>query len=128
MRTIVRGFFRLVRLLLTPPMLLWELLSTPKAPQRSAEQQAQLDQRSATLALYQYRACPFCIKVRKESARLGLSLEKRNAKLAEHGQALLAGGGALKVPCLRISNDAGDDQWLYESADINRYLQQLVQG
>ena len=36
---------------------------------------------------------------------------------------LLAGGGTIKVPCLRITDDAGDTSWMYESSDIIAYLQ-----
>jgi len=35
----------------------------------------------------------------------------------------LAGGGALKVPCLRIEDEQSQVEWLYESAAIIRYLE-----
>ncbi len=123
MRTIIRAFFRLLRLVLTPFMLLSEKLSTPKAIGRPPEQQAAVDEATAKLALYQFRACPFCIKVRKEMARLGLNIELRDALHdPKHREALLNGGGAVKVPCLLISDDQGEKQWMYESGDINAWL------
>ena len=76
MRVIIRYFFRTLRLVLTPFMLLSEKLSTPESVTRSAEEQARADEASKNLALYQFKACPFCIKVRKEIARLGLNIEK----------------------------------------------------
>jgi glutaredoxin len=123
MRMIIRAFFRLLRLVLTPFMLLSEKLSTPKAISRSPEQQAEIDKATENLALYQFRACPFCIKVRKEMARLGLNIELRDAQhdLA-HREDLLKGGGTVKVPCLLITNDQGEKQWMYESGDINTWL------
>lgn len=131
MRLFVRLFFRLVRLVLTPFMLLTEWLTTPKAISRSAEHQQQVDQACRQLALYQFSACPFCIKVRKEMARLGLTIKKRNAQHnALHRTDLLQAGGRVKVPCLRITATAEqNDQWLYESDDIIRYLRaQFAEG
>lgn len=123
MRTIIRAFFRLLRLVLTPFMLLSEKLSTPKSISRSPAQQAEIDKATENLALYQFRACPFCIKVRKEIARLGLNIEQRDAQNdPKHREALLNGGGAVKVPCLLITNDQGEKQWMYESGDINAWL------
>ena len=66
----MRLFFRLIRLILTPFMLLAEKLTTPKAMVRSTAEQAAVDAACRQLALYQFSACPFCIKVRKEMARL----------------------------------------------------------
>ncbi|MCG6657956.1 glutaredoxin [Halomonas campisalis] len=125
MRLLIRYFFRGVRLVLTPVMLTAEKLSTPtRSVERSAEQQALVDEQCRSLALYQFRACPFCIKVRKELARLGLDIELRDARHdAEHREALEAGGGRVKVPCLRITHPDGRDEWLYESDEIIAWLQ-----
>ena len=68
MRILIRYFFRGVRVLLAPVMLISEKLSTPKAVERTPEEQAQVDAACQQLALYQFRTCPFCIKVRKEIA------------------------------------------------------------
>ena len=123
MRILIRYFFRGVRVLLAPVMLISEKLSTPKPVERTPEEQAQVDAACQQLALYQFRTCPFCIKVRKEIARLGLNIELRDAQLdPAHKQALLEGGGKVKVPCLKITDDAGQATWLYESDEINRWL------
>lgn len=125
MRIIVRYFFRGLRVLLAPVMLVSEKLSTPRSVERSAEEQAEVDAACEALALYQFRTCPFCIKVRKEMARLGLKIELRDAQLdPDHKQALLEGGGKVKVPCLRIAHEDGSEEWLYESDEINRWLHQ----
>ncbi|NWO04542.1 MAG: glutaredoxin [Alteromonadaceae bacterium] len=124
MRPIIRAFFRLLRLVLTPFMLLSEKLFTPKAEvNRTPEQQAEVDKQAANLALYQFRACPFCVKVRKEMARLGLNIELRDAQHdPKHREELENGGGRVKVPCLLITDDLGNRQWMYESDDINAWL------
>ena len=125
MRVIIRYFFRTLRLVLTPFMLLGEKLSTPMGITRAAEDQARVDEASKDLALYQFSACPFCIKVRKEIARLGLNIETRNAQHdPQHRAELEAGGGRIKVPCLKIRQDDGSERWLYESADIKAWLQE----
>lgn len=123
MKVVVRYFFRAVRAVLTPVMVISETLTTPKPMQRSAQGQAQVDADSQQLALYQYRGCPFCIKVRKEIRRLNLPIEMRDPQQVEaHRAELLEGGGRIKVPCLRIQDERGGVQWMYESDDINRYL------
>ncbi|QZN89872.1 glutaredoxin family protein [Idiomarina abyssalis] len=123
MRIIIRYFFRGLRLVLTPIVLLVEKLTTPKGKERSEQEQKQVDEACKSLALYQFAACPFCVKVRKEIARLNLNIELRDAKNNdEYRNALLNGGGRVKVPCLRI--EEGDKvQWMYESDDINQYLE-----
>jgi glutaredoxin len=125
MKVIIRYFFRTLRLVLTPFMLLSEKLSTPESVNRSAEEQARVDEASKDLALYQFKACPFCIKVRKEIARLGLNIETRDAQHdPEHRAALEAGGGRVKVPCLKIRHEDGSEGWLYESGEIKAWLQE----
>lgn len=125
MRLIIRYFFRTLRLILTPFMLIGEKFSTPESVARAPEEQARVDRACENLALYQFSACPFCIKVRKEMARLGLNIETRDAQHnASHRDALAAGGGRVKVPCLLIRDDNGQEQWLYESDDIRSWLQQ----
>jgi len=125
MRVIIRYFFRSLRLVLTPFMLLSEKLSTPESVIRSAEEQVRADEASKDLALYQFKACPFCIKVRKEIARLGLNIETRDAQHnSQHRAALEAGGGRIKVPCLKIQQGDGSERWLYESDEIKVWLQE----
>lgn len=121
----MRVVFKLIRLILTPFMLLSEKLTTPKGIQRDQASQAKIDADCLQLALYEFKACPFCIKVRKEIARLSLNIKKCDAQNNPvHRQTLAEGGGRIKVPCLRITDKNGDVQWLYESNDIIIYLQQ----
>lgn len=125
MKVVIRYFFRFIRLLLTPIMLISETLSTPKPVKRSKAGQAAVDAACQKLALYQFRACPFCIKVRKEMSRLNLTIEKRDAQSVQaHRDELQAGGGRIKVPCLLIQNEDDSQRWLYESDEIIKYLHQ----
>jgi glutaredoxin len=121
----IKIFFRTLRLILMPFMLLWAWLAMPKGIVRSAEAQRQVDLECNRLALYHFKTCPFCIKVRHEMARLSLPITRRDAQHdTGHRESLLQGGGKVQTPCLRIADAQGQVQWMYESNDIIRYLQQ----
>ncbi len=123
MTSLVRTFFKTLRVVLGPVMLLKERLTQPKGVVRDAAAQTTVNMQCKNLALYQFQTCPFCIKVRQEMRRLSLPIEHRDAqKDTAHRTALLHGGGAIKVPCLKISDGSGQSQWLYDSADIIAYL------
>lgn len=103
-------------------------VSRPRKLKRSPEAQAEVERATANLALYQFHACPFCVKVRRNMHRLNLSVQLRDAKNdAEHRQALEQHGGRIKVPCLRIEEN-GQSTWLYESKAIIAYLDQRFAG
>lgn len=123
MKTLIRAFFRTVRLVLGPFMLLKERLTQPTGRVRAPSAQAEVDQQCQALVLYQFRTCPFCIKVRQEMRRLSLPIELRDAQHhSTHRAELLHGSGATQVPCLRITDDQGQTQWLADSQRIIAYL------
>ena len=123
MKIFIRYFFRTLRIVLGPFMLLKEALTKPKGITRTTAAQATVDEQCKTLSLYQFKTCPFCIKTRQEIARLSLNIQRIDAQHEGDGrQALLAGGGQTKVPCLRITDGAGSSQWLYDSEKITTYL------
>jgi len=75
------------------------------------------------LALYHYRACPFCARTRQVQEKLNLNIEQRDILIEpKYRNELRMQGGSQQVPCLRIEKDNGKVQWLYESADIIRYF------
>ena len=115
----------IIRWLLGRVILLGEWLFSPNFPQRSAEAQDALDRQTRDLALYQFQACPFCVKVRFAMKRLGLNIETRDARRVPiYREQLLSGGGQIKAPCLRIQETDGQVRWLYESSEIISYLEQ----
>ena len=123
MKTVIRAFFRTLRVVLGPFMLLKERLTQPTGVQRAPEAQATVDLQCQSLALYQFSTCPFCIKVRQEMRRLSLPIEKRDAQHdSVNRDALLQGSGATKVPCLKITDSQGQTQWLQDSNAIMAYL------
>ena len=115
-----------VRWILGRLILTLNWLFTPRGIKRSAEDQSAVDAKTANLSLYQYEACPFCVKVRRAMKRNSLKVELRDAKRNEtYKSELLEKGGKLKVPCLRIEEN-GEARWMYESSEIINFLEQNV--
>ena len=123
MKIFIRYFFKTLRIALGPVMLLKERLQRPTGVLRTPEAQQSADAQCQSLALYHYKTCPFCMKVRQEMRRLSLNIRHVDAQ-PEGGDraALVAGGGLAKVPCLKITDAAGASQWLYDSDQIISYL------
>ncbi len=100
-----------------------DFITRPRKQKRTPEAQAQVAQATSGMALYQFHACPFCVRTRRTMHRLNLPIALRDAKNNEqHRQALLTEGGAIKVPCLRIDEN-GKTTWMYESKLIMKYLE-----
>lgn len=101
-----------------------DFITRPARKKRSPEDQASVDQAAGELSLYQFHACPFCVKTRRTLHRLNVPVALRDAKNDETArQALLNEGGRIKVPCLRIQ-DGDKVTWMYESKVIIDYLNQ----
>lgn len=117
-------FMKALRVGLGQLIIAGDFVTRPARKQRSAEAQAAVDQSASALTLYQFHACPFCVKTRRSLRRLNVPVALRDAKNNEADrQALLTGGGRVKVPCLRIEED-GKTTWMYESKVIIDYLDQ----
>lgn len=123
MKPLIRLFFKTLRIVLGPVMLLKERLARPAPMQRSPETQANVDLQCASLALYQFKTCPFCIKVRQEIRALALPIAQLDAQHdVRNREALMQGSNATKVPCLKITDASGSVTWLNESKAIVSYL------
>ncbi len=118
------GFiFKPVRWLLGQIIIFIDWLTRPKPMQRSAEAQKEVDEQTKNMALYQFQQCPFCVKTRRQIHRLALNIEKRDARNdPQWNQELINDGGKYQVPCLKITAADGSVQWMYESTEINQYL------
>ena len=97
-------------------------MTRPRPVQRSQEDQKNVDRLTEGLSLYQFNACPFCVKVRRTLHKLNLNVQLRDAKTDKIENELLKEGGKRKVPCLRIEKD-DKVQWMYNSKDIISYVQ-----
>lgn len=113
---------KIIRWLLGRLILLLNFIFTPKKRKRPQEIQQQVDDATKNMQLFQYQACPFCVKVRRAIRRNGLNINTVDAKKAENKQQLVEQGGTLKVPCLRIEEN-NKVTWMYESSDIVEYLE-----
>ncbi len=106
-------------------IILGDSIFSPKKVERSAEEQKIVDEKCKDLILYQFYACPFCIKVRRSMRRLRLDVETRSvSEGSPHREELLEGGGRVQAPCLCIKKD-DKVEWLYESGDIIKYLDKM---
>lgn len=100
----------------------FDWITRPKPLKRDSQAQSQVESQLQSLSLYQFYACPFCIKVRRHMHKLALPLKLKDAQKDQQARSELEqGGGRIKVPCLHIK-DADGERWLYESSDINQYL------
>lgn len=124
MKFVLRAFFKTLRIVIGPLLLLWEFLTRPQGVKRLPAVQEKVNRQCSDIVLYQYATCPFCIKVRQEMRRLSLGRIRflDAQKDGEHREALVRGGGQAKVPCLKITDQAGNSQWMYESGEIIAYL------
>jgi len=124
MKLFFKIFFRTLRVVIGPIMLFVDKITSPRGVKRSETDQLEIDEQASNLVLYYFKTCPFCIKVKRHNKRLSLKIETRDAQHNEtHREELLQGGGKVKVPCLKIIDDKGNDSWLYESKLILQYLE-----
>ncbi len=123
MKPLIRLFFKALRAVIGPFLLLGHRLTRPKGIVRPPAEQQAVDARTRHLALYHFPSCPFCLKTRRTMHRLSLDIELRDAQNdAAHRDTLISGGGKRQVPCLLIADAQGERSWLYESDAINAYL------
>ena len=103
-----------------------DLLSRPRKRARSAEKQLQAQNSVRDFSLYQLKACPFCVKTRRAIHKLNVDIPIRDiGKNTQFREELQAGGGRIKVPCLRIDN-SDKTEWIYESNAIISFLEQRI--
>ena len=114
----------LIRNFLGYIIVLIDFITRPRKLKRSVGAQQQVENDISSMALYQFFACPFCIKTRRAMHRLNLPIPTRNATQgSSYRTELEQQGGKVQVPCLKMSVE-GQDTWLYESSEIIKYLEQ----
>jgi glutaredoxin len=112
-----------IRWILGQIILALDFLTSPRPVIRGSAAQKTIDDVTTTMSMYQFKACPFCVKVRRQLKRHALNIELRDAKNdTEFKAELVREGGRHKVPCLRIEKSDNSVEWLYESNDIIAYL------
>ena len=100
-----------------------DFVTTPGSIKRDEDAQKAIDERCQNLTLYFYPTCPFCVRVKRQMKRLNLDIKKVDPRKDETAMKNLKEiGGKVQVPCLQITAEDGNSEWMYESADINEYL------
>ena len=114
---------KIIRLILGYIILLVDYVTRLNPIIRDKSVQKKLNNKTLNMSLYQFRLCPFCVKVRRNIRKYSLNIEIKDAKNNKKDREdLYKIGGKLKVPCLRIKKNKENDLWLYESKDIINFL------
>ncbi|UTA46720.1 glutathione S-transferase N-terminal domain-containing protein [Simiduia sp. 21SJ11W-1] len=119
----MRIILKLLREGLGRIIILVDYLTRPTPLKRSKPEQTKVNAQLAHMALYQFYACPFCIKTRRALRRLNLPMQTRNINEGSPFRAELEKAtGRVKAPCLRVQ-EGEQVRWLFESNDIIEYLE-----
>ena len=71
--------WKVVRWVLGIIILTLDTLIRPKSIKRSSVEQQKLNKITSSYSIYQFKACPFCVKVRRQVRKFGLEIEFRDA-------------------------------------------------
>ena len=116
---------KLIRWIIGRVILAVDFLTRPKPIVRDIKDQEFVDAKTTKMSLYQFNACPFCVKVRRQLRKHSLNIELRDAKNnPSFKKELIKEGGKHKVPCLRIEDANLNVRWLYSSDDICLFLKE----
>jgi len=112
-----------IRWFLGKLILLINAITLPKPILRNKAEQDKINKKTEYFTLYQFEACPFCVKVRRFIRKNSLKINLKDAKNnKQYKSELIYGGGKHKVPCLRIDKINSKTEWLYESKEIIKFL------
>lgn len=120
-KILLKVLIKLLREGLGRVIILISSVTLPKQIKRSSESTTTLKNETQSLSLYEFYACPFCVKTRRAIHRLNIDIERRDIRKHPQYYQELEAQGPAKVPCLRIEKDNAVE-WLYESNDIITYL------
>lgn len=115
--------FKPIRWVLGQIIIFIDWVTRPKPIQRSTDLQTEVDLQTSSMVLYHFKMCPFCVKTRRQIHRLALNIENRDARNdPQWNQELINDGGKYQVPCLKVTAADGTVEWMYESTEINQFL------
>ena len=115
-----------IRWILGRIIIFLDFVFTPKARLREKSSQDLVNKITNSYKLYQYYACPFCVKVRRFLKRESINIELIDAKNEVFKKNLIQNGGMLKVPCLRVESKRNQVNWIYESNDIIDFISKEI--
>ena len=113
----------LIRWFVGKLILFINLITLPKPILRKKIDQDRIDKETKYFTIYQFEACPFCVKVRRFIRKNSLKINLKDAKNNKTFKSELVNeGGKHKVPCLKIAKINSETIWLYESTEIIKFL------
>ena len=113
----------LIRWFVGKLILFINLITLPKPILRKKIDQDRIDKETKNFTIYQFEACPFCVKVRRFIRKNSLKINLKDAKNNKTFKSELVNeGGKHKVPCLKIEKINSKTIWLYESTEIIKFL------
>ncbi|MEC9381971.1 MAG: glutaredoxin domain-containing protein [Thermodesulfobacteriota bacterium] len=113
----------IVRFVLGKIILFLDFLTSPKPIAMTQDKIDMIANYSSNLTLYEFRACPFCVMVRRFMKKNNIAINTKDAKRnKDYADELISGGGKLQVPCLKIEESTSNVKWMYESKDIIKFL------
>ncbi len=120
---------KIIRWILGKIILILDFITRPKKVSRDKEEQIKIDKYFKNHSVYQFYACPFCVKVRRYLRKNSINIELRDAKDNKYFRAELEKhGGKIQVPCLCIEKDNSKTEWIYESNDIINYFENILKS
>ena len=119
---------KLIRWILGRMIIFLDFIFTPKPKLRDKSSQDLVNNITNSYKLYQYYACPFCVKVRRFFKRESISIELIDAKNQVFKENLVQNGGMLKVPCLRVESKKNQVKWIYESNEIIDFISKEIKN
>jgi len=113
----------IIRFILGRLILFLDWITSPKPFLISKEEKNRIDSITSNMVIYEFKACPFCVRVRRFMKKNNITIHTKDArKSPEYAEELINGGGKLQVPCLFIPSKDNEPKWLYESKDIVSFL------
>jgi glutaredoxin len=117
---------KVVRWVIGRVIIFLDFMFTPKSKVRDISSQDLVNKITKHYKLYQYNACPFCVKVRRFLKREAINIELIDAKNDVFKKKLIKNGGMLKVPCLRVGSKKNQVEWIYESNEIIDFISREI--
>ena len=116
----------IIRFILGRVILFLDWITSPKPIPASRERIEFIQEKVKDMEIYEFRACPFCVRVRRFMKKNNISIKTKDARRnVDFAQELIKGGGKLQVPCLKIGGD--EIKWMYESKDIIIFLNSYLE-
>lgn len=114
---------KIIRFILGRIILFLDWATSPSPITISEEERLRINTFTSCMVMYEFKACPFCVRVRRFMKRNNIVIPTKDArKNKDYAEELVAGGGKLQVPCLVIPIEGKSSEWLYESKDIINFL------